>query len=568
MDTKASRAFYLPNETNAMPRNPFNILVAAALLFVATMCEGQGNVGINNPAPHASALLDLTSTNKGLLTPRMTTVQRTAIATPATGLLVFDTSLNAFWYYDGAAWVPLATGSGSGWSTTGNAGTNPATNFLGTTDNQALRFRVNGQHAGRLDPAGGNSTFGLNAGALITGTGNTFVGSGSGAANASGSNNVFVGAGTGATNTWGSENAYLGAGAGSNTSWGAMNTIVGHDAGRSATANQNTLVGDRCGYSTTTGGLNTFMGKSAGYWNTTGSYNTFLGNQAGFFNSTAEFNTFVGFGAGYANTTGAENAFFGASAGGANTTGANNTFVGSDAGDANTLGSANTFMGREAGTSNTVGTWNTFIGGNAGSNNTTANSNTMVGWGAGFSTTTGASNTFLGVGSGTANTVGSSNTYVGSNAGGVANLNKAAAIGFNAQVTQNNSLALGGTGADAVKVGIGTTAPAAELEVNGFTMLGSNAPKVKMLKLTGTTAASQGAFVALPHGLNAAKILAVNVLVESAPGSNWMAPDFTHVAGYQYEYMVHFLNIVIYNSATNSANILGKPIKVLITYEQ
>lgn len=75
-------------------------------------------------------------------------------------------------------------------------------------------------------------------------------------------------------------------------------------------------------------------------------------------------------------------------------------------------------------------------------------------------------------------------------------------------------MVLGGTGADAVHVGIGVTAPAAELEVNGFTMLGSNAPAVKMLKLTGTSAATQGASVAIPHGLSVAKILAVEVLLE------------------------------------------------------
>ena len=153
----------------------------------------QGGVGINNHTPHASALLDLTSTNKGLLTPRMTTAQRTAIAGPATGLLVFDTTLNAFWYYNGTAWVPLAAG-GNGWSTTGNAGTNAATHFIGTTDNVPLGFRVINAHAGRIDHLSQNVSFGSLSGASITtGISNVLIGDSAGMANNAGMENTVVG---------------------------------------------------------------------------------------------------------------------------------------------------------------------------------------------------------------------------------------------------------------------------------------------------------------------------------------------------------------------------------------
>ena len=65
-------------------------------------------------SPNTSAVLDLTSTTKGILIPRMTAAQRTAIATPATGLLVYQTNAPAgFYYYDGTAWLLLAAGSGS-----------------------------------------------------------------------------------------------------------------------------------------------------------------------------------------------------------------------------------------------------------------------------------------------------------------------------------------------------------------------------------------------------------------------------------------------------------------------
>lgn len=57
-------------------------------------------VGVGTITPDASSVLDVSSTTQGMLTPRMTTAQRTAIATPADGLIVYDTDLKAFHYYN------------------------------------------------------------------------------------------------------------------------------------------------------------------------------------------------------------------------------------------------------------------------------------------------------------------------------------------------------------------------------------------------------------------------------------------------------------------------------------
>jgi len=90
-------------------KNKFAFWLGALLAGVTTM-EGaaQQNVGIGTNTPHASAILDLNSANQGVLVPRITTAQRTAITGPATGLMVYDSDLNQFWYFDGAQWNPIA----------------------------------------------------------------------------------------------------------------------------------------------------------------------------------------------------------------------------------------------------------------------------------------------------------------------------------------------------------------------------------------------------------------------------------------------------------------------------
>jgi hypothetical protein len=58
-------------------------------------------------APDASAVIQANSTTKGFLPPRMTTTQKNAIASPATGLQVYDTTLNRPCFYDGTTWITL-----------------------------------------------------------------------------------------------------------------------------------------------------------------------------------------------------------------------------------------------------------------------------------------------------------------------------------------------------------------------------------------------------------------------------------------------------------------------------
>ena len=217
---------------------------------------------------------------------------------------------------------------------------------------------------------------------------------------------------------------------------------------------------------------NTFAGDGAGL-NTTPS--STLNNGSG------KFNSFFGAGAGLSNTGGGDNSFFGTAAGFANTTGGGNSFFGRSAGQANDTGSSNAFFGTGAGQANTTGDENSFFGTVAGVSNLFGTRNAFFGYGAGQANTDGIQNAFFGYRAdfNSSNTFGNNNTALGSFSTVTGDLANATAIGSRAAVTQSNSLVLGSidginncgpiTSCTSVKVGIGTTAPVARLQVQTST---------------------------------------------------------------------------------------------------
>jgi len=147
------------------------ILAVQALLVVGLLSTGlhAQSVGIGTANPDPSARLHIEDDARGLLIPRVALTATNSAApvttTPATGLLVYNTATTTgptavtpgFYYWDGSQWVRLATGGaggGNAWLLTGNAGTNPAVNFLGTTDAQPLCIRVDNQETFRFNPPG------------------------------------------------------------------------------------------------------------------------------------------------------------------------------------------------------------------------------------------------------------------------------------------------------------------------------------------------------------------------------------------------------------------------------
>ncbi len=135
----------------------FSVLIGGTLIAQ--------NVGINSTGatPNTSALLDVDAApanNKGILIPRValtiTTSNAPIGASVATSLLVYNTATvndvtPGYYYWDGAAWARFNTGVGSsGWLLTGNASTNSATNFIGTTDAQDWIIRTNNTEKFRI----------------------------------------------------------------------------------------------------------------------------------------------------------------------------------------------------------------------------------------------------------------------------------------------------------------------------------------------------------------------------------------------------------------------------------
>ena len=107
----------------------------------------------------------------------------------------------------------------------------------------------------------------------------------------------------------------------------------------------------------------------------------------------------------------------------------------------------------------------------------------------------------------------------------------------------------------------------AKQTLNGYTVLGDSGPSIKTKKLTGTTSNVQGGYSDISHGLTTAKIISVNVLVDSTTSLR-VPPEYTANAGYQYSVHMESTIVRVTNSAANSVNILSAAITVLVVYEE
>ncbi len=245
------------------------VLLSLALsMSVMGAIAQKDNVGIGTTKPDQSAVLDISSSTKGLLTPRMTLQQRNSIQSPAQGLMVYQTDmLSGFYFYDGKDWKPMTSetnansvADANNWGLTGNAGTDAAVNFIGTSDAQALVFKAYGEQAGKINPAQDAAFYGFRAGLVNTGANNVGFGSNSLKVNVGGSGNMAIGTNSLATNVSGNDNV----GVGGATLYNTKN-------------NNNTAIGTYAGFSNASGTGNMFLGFSAGF-NETGSNKLYIAN--------------------------------------------------------------------------------------------------------------------------------------------------------------------------------------------------------------------------------------------------------------------------------------------------
>lgn len=425
------------------------------LLFAICLHASSQSVGIGTNSPDASAILDVSGTNGGLLIPRLTAAQRDAIASPAKGLVVFISTDNSFYCFDGA-WKRLSAANDT-WGLQGNSGTSPSSHYIGTSDGVPLNFGVNAIPRMKLFLEGRLELYNDNF--------NTMIGQAAGQST-TGSYNTFLGVDAAGFNQSGQENTVIGAVAGLNNITGRANVIMGFLAGYATNGNNSTIIGSYAGTNSLIGELHC-VGYEAGRMNQTGVQNHFSGFRAGRNNVTGSLNHFSGWNAGYSNTTGGSNVYLGFGAG-YTSNGSYNVFVGSAAGFTTANGSYNTAVGNNAAMFMTDGIHNDFSGYYSGYNTTTGSFNAFSGSFSGMNNTTGQFNTIYGFSTGLTNTTGTHNILLGAYADCTApDLVNAGAIGYNAKVSQNNSIVLGGIGADAVRVGIGVSSPAHTLHVNG-----------------------------------------------------------------------------------------------------
>jgi microcystin-dependent protein len=154
------------------------------LLLTLSITSLQGQVGFNNPNPHPKSIIDLTATDKGMLIPRLTTVQRDALALvldpAAESLLVYDTNLQGFYFFRAGAWYSLnewvKTAGSNNVSLTGNAtivGTVSATSISSGSITNAGSLSSGSVSTGTLNVTGFAGNALVPTGAIIMWSGTT-----------------------------------------------------------------------------------------------------------------------------------------------------------------------------------------------------------------------------------------------------------------------------------------------------------------------------------------------------------------------------------------------------------
>jgi hypothetical protein len=167
------------------------VIIALFLVFLS----GNAQTGIGTTTPDASAKLDVSATNKGLLPPRVTLTSgsdTTTISSPATGLLIYNTGNNValqagYYYWNGSSWATIATALGSSQNSAGDIKSG-----IQQTDHNGW-IKLDGRAKSSLSASQQARATALGIGANLPDASNTYLSQNGGAMGAvSGSNTVVL----------------------------------------------------------------------------------------------------------------------------------------------------------------------------------------------------------------------------------------------------------------------------------------------------------------------------------------------------------------------------------------
>ena len=369
-------------------------ITAIACFCFFTFVRAQVKIGDNPGVLQSSALLELESTNKGLLLPRLTRAQMNGISNPARGLLVFNSTDSVFCLRLDSGWTSLAMGINPWRSESNNIfninsgrlgiGTSLPEKKLDVKGNVKIDSSIylpNTTDTGREGVIYKNGLpFLHNAGQIMS---NVYLGTNAGSFNPLAKKNVAIGqlalaASDGADNVaigWMAANKLTG---GSSYTESFKNTFIGYLCGTDATGGINNVsIGEEAGYNLMPGSSgNVLVGAGAGYFITTGVGNCLIGNNVQ--TSTGYLNSGVGGNSGGHFTSGSYNSWIGSGALNNNKTGWYNTALGAFSQNEDTSGGLfNVYLGAFAGL-HTQGASNVFLGAFSGYNDAALISNTLI----------------------------------------------------------------------------------------------------------------------------------------------------------------------------------------------
>ncbi len=452
------------------------LLTLVTIVLLTASSYAQVAINESGAQPDASAILDISSNNKGLLIPRVTTTLRNEISTTQSGLLVYDTTTESFWYYDNTqtSWIEIVVdgvmgidglSDGKADASSVFLGNSSGTNDDGDNNNSALGFKsLFSSTSGAHNTSLGSYNMFYNT----SGSRNVSIGRKSNYYNQEGNNNTIVGywAGTGTSNHNKSGNIFLGYMAGysetgdnklyiENSS--SSTPLIGGDfstreiylngtikitdgsqgSGKiltsgvdgTATWEQNSAAFDIDGLSDAKADAsNLFLGNYSGVNDDGDNKTTGVGINSLYWNSSGTRNTALGYKSAYRNTTGISNVAIGGEALYFNTTKNNLVAIGD---------SALYYNGNNSPTS-IQATLNTAIGSKAMLNNSTGYNNSSLGSKSLYSNTTGFNNVGLGYSSLGENTDGSYNLAAGTYSSGVnGSGNNNVSLGYGADYYNN-----------------------------------------------------------------------------------------------------------------------------------